>query len=568
MSEVYKINYNDTDYDIKDTYAERSSNIAPTEASTTASQAYDEGTFFHYNDTLYVATDDIASAGTITPNTNCEATNIGAEVTKLNAGVQDLKNALSDVANDGLYPLDYSLTSGIGITYKGAERSNNSMSATDYVDVSNYKKIVYMRRMSTSSSSVTDNTFGMAFYNSSKVYINGQYQLNKQPAETYTPTTIDVPPTAKYARFSVLTASAGVFYVKGYTTINSVYDLQDDVNYLENNGYLQLNQDGFELGDWSTYSSTTDRSYRVRYKTSLEYDRDVYILADEGYLVVAIQSDGTGHSANPIIKIPKNNAFRLYVRRFTENTSEVISDITPFVNAVHISTALAPIELYSPTFTDVSMFERIGVGGDSYSAGGGIISGIKPLTWCKNLERQAGISVDIYAKSGESIVDWNADQSNGLPALLAGTECGLYFLWHGINGTSSAESLGTSADMSANPHPQTFYGQYVEAIEQIKTTFPNARIVVATVEGTNFGLYQSNYANANTAIKAIAEYCEIPCIDIAADDFYRSMWYADNSKSSHPTAMLTAGMAMANRRLISKCIQDNPNYFVDYGATE
>lgn len=343
-------------------------------------------------------------------------------------------------------------------------------------------------------------------------------------------------------------------------------EMVQDVNLKLQDGWQPVPA-AFELGGYTGYNSKDSRTYRVRTSGYIEFPYEYFIKADSGYYVAAHLDDDTSLSAYHIIRIPKNKKACVYVRRVTEDTTETV-DVATFAAAIKMSTKLSDMLLYAPTFTDVSMFLRVGIGGDSYAAGGGIISGIRPLTWGKNLERQAGIDVDIYAKSGQTIVQWVTDATNGLPALLAGEECGLYWLQHGINGTSTAEDLGTSADMSANPHPATFYGQYVEAIQQIQEAFPDARIVLATVTGSDYGLSKTNYANVNTAINAIAEYCSVPVIDVTEDEFYRTAWYADGMRSNHPTAMIAAGMAMANRRLISKCIQDNPLYFVEFGADD
>lgn len=338
----------------------------------------------------------------------------------------------------------------------------------------------------------------------------------------------------------------------------------DALHGIESTGYNKITGE-WALQDWKNFTETSyTRAYRVHYEDTLQFDRDVTLVCAVGFYIFLYLSDNTYISSDPAIDVPANTPFKLTVRRVYEDTAE-IADIEEFASAVSVTTKIADMERLKYTFTDVSMFERVGVCGDSFAGGGGIISGVSPLTWGKNLERQAGITVDIYAKSGESIVGWNSDTTNGLPALLAGTECGLYWLAHGINGTSTAENLGTSADMSASPHPATFYGQYVEAIEQIKATYPKARIVIATITGTSYSLYQQIYRNANTAIREIADYCDIPLIDLVDDDFYKSPWYANHNLSNHPTAMLCAGMAQANRRLLTKCIMENSDYFINYG---
>lgn len=66
--------------------------VAPTEASSTASAAHATGSYFFYNGVLYQATADIASGGTITPNTNCKAVTVGGQL-------GDLKSALNETTD-------------------------------------------------------------------------------------------------------------------------------------------------------------------------------------------------------------------------------------------------------------------------------------------------------------------------------------------------------------------------------------------------------------------------------------------------------------------------------------
>lgn len=57
-------------------------------AAATSTRAYVVGDYFIYNDVLYKATDAIAIGDTIVPNTNCEATNVDTELTKLNSDLE------------------------------------------------------------------------------------------------------------------------------------------------------------------------------------------------------------------------------------------------------------------------------------------------------------------------------------------------------------------------------------------------------------------------------------------------------------------------------------------------
>lgn len=61
-------------------------------AAATSTRAYAIGDYFIYNDVLYKATAAIAVGDTIVPNTNCEATNVDTELTKVN---NDLANKVS-----------------------------------------------------------------------------------------------------------------------------------------------------------------------------------------------------------------------------------------------------------------------------------------------------------------------------------------------------------------------------------------------------------------------------------------------------------------------------------------
>lgn len=332
------------------------------------------------------------------------------------------------------------------------------------------------------------------------------------------------------------------------------------------NGYQTLGG-SWARGDWDGWSSHTSRAFRVRRTTAISFARDVILIANEGYMFGGYTENGSIGDWRSIYKLPANTPLKLNVRRAVEiSGSNPDADVDTFAVQVLSATVVSPINLYQPTWTDVSMFERMGIGGDSYAGGGGIISGIRSLTWGKNLERQAGITVDIYAKSGTNVVQWSKSDSYGLLALLAGEECGLYWLQHGINGTSTAAEIGTPADMSADPQPDTFYGRYAYSVQQIQAAFPKARIVLATITGSAYGLSQSTYADVNTAIRNIAEFCGVPCIEIVEDPFYRSTFYSSWTTSNHPTAPVAAGMAMAHRRLISKCIQANKDYFWHYGA--
>ena len=524
------------------------------------------------------ASDAQTAAASIVVDATLDSTSTHAIQNKAVADAISEINESLQVLNATNIAKDVTYTSGRALYYDTGETyTSSSWSVSDYIDVSEYTGIVYKRYQSTSTTSKN----GIAFYDANKEYISGVRQIIRASAAGYVINEVDVPEGAKYVRIPWITADIpAIMYDKAdYDTKivsrltiaegdiidveNALADTNAYMTAISKDGYFRLDASKWKAGGWSSYSSNNNVAYQVRYDDVVQFDRDVYIIASEGFYI-GYYTEGGAHGGVCVLMLPANTKAKIFVRRINEDTSET-ANVATWATKHRISTAISPIIKNAPTFTDVTMFERIGIGGDSYAAGVG--SNVN-LSWGKALQRQSGVQVDIYAKSGDSVMDWNANQTKGLPALLAGTECGLYWLQHGINGTSSDASTGTAADMSADPHPQTFYGQYVEAIEQIKATFPNARIVLATIVGSSYNNYQaSHYTRANTAIRAIAEYCQVPCIEIVEDEFFLLPWYSDYNYSNHPTAMQVAGMAMAYRRLLSKCIMDNPTYFRMYGIS-
>lgn len=73
---------------VDDNFTDLSDTIcAVREPSATARYAHSVGTFFWYNDTLYVAIRDIAVGNTIVPNTNCVTRDIGTVLYHLNSDI-------------------------------------------------------------------------------------------------------------------------------------------------------------------------------------------------------------------------------------------------------------------------------------------------------------------------------------------------------------------------------------------------------------------------------------------------------------------------------------------------
>ena len=67
------------------------------EADATADYAHAVGTYFWYNDTLYITTQAIAVGDTIVPNTNCNTTNVTAQLGAIKGDISDINTALTQL---------------------------------------------------------------------------------------------------------------------------------------------------------------------------------------------------------------------------------------------------------------------------------------------------------------------------------------------------------------------------------------------------------------------------------------------------------------------------------------
>ena len=221
-------------------------------------------------------------------------------------------------------------------------------------------------------------------------------------------------------------------------------------------------------------------------------------------------------------------------------------------------------------YASLSMFEKIGVIGDSYASGEIFVNGSGAdyynLSWGQNIARLCGIDCTNYSKGGLTTKTWLSNATYGLSKLLSDTARQLYMICLGLNDSTAigqgTYSLGTSADMNVDytQNPDTFYGNYGRIIGNIKTHAPNAKIIICTVTEGNV----NDFATVNNAIETIAEAQNIPLMNLKEDPFFLSAYYRNCMVSNHPTAISYSGYAEGIMRLFSKCVAENINYFKDY----
>ena len=242
------------------------------------------------------------------------------------------------------------------------------------------------------------------------------------------------------------------------------------------------------------------------------------------------------------------------------------------------SVSVSELENYEKKIPiDFGFFEKFAVIGDSYASGeiyvadssqskGYTVADYYQKSWGQILARKYGATCINLSVGGLTTRTW-LTSSLGLTKMLAEEAQELYLCALGINDEVShgTSYLGTIEDItnydSYSDYPDTFYGNYGKIIEQIKEHAPKSKIVLMSIAY----LYNATEDSFTAAIKNIADYYNIPFINIKDDAFYaKDSIYKTGQSYNHPTAPLYAGMAQANARLFNKCVEDNYEYFKNF----
>ena len=213
------------------------------------------------------------------------------------------------------------------------------------------------------------------------------------------------------------------------------------------------------------------------------------------------------------------------------------------------------------TYAKLSMFDRVGVVGDSYASGalfnssGKEIGEYPKISWIQQLARRNGFTGVNFSKGGLSTKTWLTD-ANGLSKLNSETACDLYILALGINDywLEAEGYIGTEADITTKAN--SFYGNYTKIIEAIKAKAPTARIVMCTLAGTD-----TKPVAFSEAIRNIANHYNLPIAEPLSDPYFKSAEYTQMKYGGHPTITSYAAMATAYENVISKAMFNYFDYF-------
>lgn len=228
-------------------------------------------------------------------------------------------------------------------------------------------------------------------------------------------------------------------------------------------------------------------------------------------------------------------------------------------------------------YCSFSLFEKIGVCGDSYANG---YCGESPqaesgvnhpnISWPKQLERRSGATVFNYSTGGQSARSFKTNSTVGLLKLITQDKCGLYILALERNDYNIALNddtyLGSLTDItsgSLGSYPDTFYGNYATIIETIKQYSPESRLVMMIGDYPSSNTLGTAF---NNAMKEIADHYEIPYMEQLSDDYFlpSNAYYREKSAGGHPAPYAYSGMELAIERLFNKCVLTYKNYFMYY----
>lgn len=279
------------------------------------------------------------------------------------------------------------------------------------------------------------------------------------------------------------------------------------------------------------------------YRSAVLYDANKNLLKSYKY------------DSQPVRQIPVSQDG--YIRYTNNNGETTITIFTPRF-AIKDNVVANP-------YADMSLFQKVGVIGDSYASGELVtyndtvptFTDHYEISWGQILARKHGFKCINYSAGGKTTASWLADANHGLQKLLSDDPCELYILALGINDRDHFE-LGTTDDISTDGTgtAQSFYGCYSRIIYNIIAHAPKAKLILSTLAATD-----DKSEKFNQAIIDLATAFKIAYIKQSDDAYFTSAAYK-NMQGGHPRAVGYSGMAAALDRLIVERMV-NDSYFND-----
>lgn len=208
----------------------------------------------------------------------------------------------------------------------------------------------------------------------------------------------------------------------------------------------------------------------------------------------------------------------------------------------------------------IELFENIAVIGDSFSSGVLFPSstGVEyyNISWIQLLARKHGLTATNYSRGGLQTRTW-LTSPYGLKKMQSDTPKDLYFIYLGINDNAQLtdSEIGSESDIYLGT--DTFYGNYGKIIKAVTEKAPHAKIAIINVENPDNNRFYPH-------INKIAEFFNLPVLDLSKDIYTSRSDYSSDMKGWHPQALGYAKLGGAIERLLNKSFVDNKSYWIDY----
>jgi len=223
---------------------------------------------------------------------------------------------------------------------------------------------------------------------------------------------------------------------------------------------------------------------------------------------------------------------------------------------------------------NLSMFERVGVIGDSFASGSSDYNqGVTnyAISWIQVMKRMHGwTEADNYSVGGLTTRTWLTN-SNGLTKLQNSGWKQLYFIALGINDSNPNADrnvpIGVIADFNnTTTPPDTFYGNMGRIYRAIKAKNSAAVVCFITIPRFDAEGETPRYAPYDVAIKEMASATHSILIDSNTIGLFHLQSWTNNLASSHPTAPLYSAMAKAYSKAFEDAALANIGYLKTYNG--
>lgn len=527
-------------------------------------KSYTAGAYVWHNSKLYMFTADHA-AGAWSGSDAAEAV-ISSEITGINSIIDDSKMI-------GVYPIVINFIQG-NINASGANSgSSYNIRTNDYYPVDD--DVIFTFDKLTYSSSIYCAVYG---YDDNNTFISGS-MVNYSAAGSYVYKLIT---GVKKIRFLISRAAGDTTTIitpsDGAKMITAAYKKVIDI--ADINQPISLDWEAGKISSSGTNTSSTSTTHiRTGYKYFVPKSI-LYITPPVGksfelhkYVGDTYEKIGT-YSTNMSFSIAADCYIRLVMFNIAGGDIS-LSDGHNLKVSYSVSRQSGYDKLIDYNVNDyasISMFDTIGVIGDSWSAGsiyasdGTSIRTDFDCSWPSLMAKSNGITAVSYSAGGLSSKTWLTNPA-GLTTLLADDPKSCYIIALGINDNTQIAAgtltLGTIADVHTDDYtdnPDTFYGDYGKIIGNIKEHSPKSIIICLSV-------FRQGERNMDAHIKAIADKYNIPFIQLTDDEYFQSGYFNRAIYGGHMGVFGYSGVAKAVQRLIQKDIAVHQQLYAAYDGS-